>query len=407
MRLPRLASGALLKGGALALERGARLLLVLRAAALLGEDSFGRFQYATTLTAVAGLAAELGLTTWSTRALARAPDGDLRALRVGLTLRALGALPYLLVVALACALGAPGEVRAALAGLGLSTLLLGFAEHLGAALRARERFLREALLQSSRAALLAAAGLLALRLTPSLSALCAALALASLLALALSVAALAPLAPLRALLPAPTRAEASEALREALPLGAASLLSTLYFKADTFFLRALAGDAELGLYAAAYKLFEGSMLLPAALLAATFPALARARDHAPAQRLLERRLALALLLSGAAVAALFALGAGPLLALLYGPRYAASAAPLRALGAAVPLLYLNYGLTHFLVARDRARYHLAFAALLVPASALALALLVPRAGGVGAAWATGLVELALTALCLWGLRQPP
>src|SRR6185369_7289427 len=58
---------------------------------------------------------------------------------------------------------------------------------------------------------------------------------------------------------------ARAARREATALWVAGLLSTLHFR----------GDAEVGIYSAAYRLFEAVMIVPSVVLAVTFPRLAR------------------------------------------------------------------------------------------------------------------------------------
>src|SRR6185312_15982187 len=55
-------------------EKGARLLLVMVAARLLGVAAVGRFQFADTVAALLIVATELGLGIWTTRALARTPE---------------------------------------------------------------------------------------------------------------------------------------------------------------------------------------------------------------------------------------------------------------------------------------------------------------------------------------------
>ena len=83
-----------LKAISLGLERGCRLAVTVLAAPILGEAAFGRFVFASTVTAFLVLAADLGLGTWSTRALARGrPEGDV-VVRVGLGLRTALAVPY-------------------------------------------------------------------------------------------------------------------------------------------------------------------------------------------------------------------------------------------------------------------------------------------------------------------------
>jgi Na+-driven multidrug efflux pump len=75
------------------------------------------------------------------------------------------------------------------------------------------------------------------------------------------------------------------------------------------------------------------------------------------------------------------------------------------LALAVPILFVNYGLTHFLIARDLERRNVAFAGLMLVVNVGVNLVLIPRRGGPGAAWATLITEVVLTACCLLALRR--
>ena len=181
-------------------------------------------------------------------------------------------------------------------------------------------------------------------------------------------------------------------------------MSLLYFKVDTLFLHAMAGDAELGVYGAAYKLFEGALLLPAVVLAVTFPRLARVHDDPPAQRRLEQQLAAALLGLGVLVGATLFFGRALLVETVFGVGFRGAERSLAVLAAGLPLLYVNFGLTHFLVARNLERVTTALSLMMLVLNVGLDVALIPHGGGPGAAWATVLSELALTACCLGALR---
>jgi O-antigen/teichoic acid export membrane protein len=195
------------------------------------------------------------------------------------------------------------------------------------------------------------------------------------------------------------RSLARSAVAQTLPLWLAGLLSLLYFKGDVVILKAFVSDAEIGAYSAAYKIFEGSMILPAVILAATFPPLARANLEPHRQRQWEAALVGLLLGLGALVGGFIYLGSARLIGLIYGAGFARAVPSLRVLALAVPILFLNFGLTHFLIARDLERRNLAFAALMLVVNVAANLLLIPRLGGPGAAWATLVTEIALTICC--------
>jgi O-antigen/teichoic acid export membrane protein len=395
-----------LKALSLGLERGGRLLVTVAAAGVLGQAPFGRFVFASTVTAMLALGTDLGLGIWTTRALARTRSGGEEVVRLGVTLRALAALPYVFAIAVAALVAARGEARSAIEWLGVAALLNAFADHFGAILRGYERFADEARLNAVRAVLTTAVGLAVLAVERSLPALCTGLAAASVGGFVYGVATLRRIAPPAKQTPPAaidwTRARA--ALRQSLPIWLAGLVSLAYFKVDTLFLHGMAGDAALGAYGAAYKLFEGALLLPAVVLAVTFPQLARAHGDPPAQRRLERQLGTSLLGLGLLVGATLFLGRALLVETIFGVGFRSAEGSLAVLAIGLPVLYVNFGLTHFLVARNLERVTTRLSLMMLALNLALDATLIPRGGGPGAAWATILSELALTACCLGALR---
>ena len=88
---------------------------------------------------------------------------------------------------------------------------------------------------------------------------------------------------------------------------------------------------------------------------------------------------------------------------VFGPAFHRAGGSLRILALGVPLLYLNFGLTHYLVARDRERVTTWLALMMLALTVALDVLLIPRRQGPGAALATVLAEIALTACCLGAL----
>jgi O-antigen/teichoic acid export membrane protein len=392
-------SNLALKAASLGLERGCRFLVTVVAAPVLGQAAFGRFAFASTVTMLLALGTDLGLSLWTTRALARDRSHGTPVVRVGLTLRGLAALPFSLAVAVVAALTGERDLRAALVLLGAAALVNSLVDHVGAILRGYDRFADEARLNTARAILTAVAGLAALSVGRSLAGLCAGLAVAAALS---SVYALVLVVRLH---PSLFRTDLDRtlvrvALEQGFPIWIGGLLSLLYFKVDTLFVRAMAGDAELGAYAAAYKFFEGAHLIPAVVMAVAFPRLARAHVDPFQRRRLEHRIGACLLGLGLGVGAGCFFAGPALVAWIFGPSFERSVVSLRVLAAGVPLLYLNLGLTHFLVARDRERVNTWLALMMLAVTVVLDVLLIPRRAGPGAALATVLAEVVLTASCV-------
>ena len=401
-----------LKALSLGFERGCRLAVTVVAAPILGAAAFGQLVFATTVTAMLALGADLGLGLWTTRALARARTrGDDGRDTVGssLFLRALTVLPYGLAVIVVRGFVGPWDARLAVGLLGIAAFCNGALDHFASIFRGLEDFSAEAKLNALRSLVLAAASFVALAVGRSLVSLSLALATASVVALASGSITLGRRfsAPGTLQLPrVPGWLELRAVLRDSLPLAAAGLLSLFYFKVDTFFVRSFAGDAELGAYGAAYKLFEGAMLLPAVVLAVSFPRIVRAHEGRDRARSFEGPLTVVLLLAGAVVGGLFFFGAGPLIELFFGTSFGRAKDSLRVLAYGLPLVYANFGLTHFLVARGRERINTALALMMLVFTVGLDCALVPRGGGPGAAAATALAEIALTLGCLLALRTP-
>jgi O-antigen/teichoic acid export membrane protein len=394
-----------LKAVSLGLERGGRFLVAVAAAACLGQTSFGRFVFASTITAMFAFGTDLGLGIWTTRTLARDRSDAEHVVRLGLTLRVIAALPYALAIAATALVVGRGEARPAIAWLGVAALLNAFADHFAAVLRGYERFADEARLNTLRAVLTTVAGLLALGIGRSLGTLCAGTAVASLGGFLYGLAMLVGIRQARSAGGAfPDRGDVWATLRQSLPIWFAGLLSLVYFKVDTLFLHAMTGDAELGAYGAAYKLFEGALLLPVVLLSVTFPQLARTHGDTLAQRRLERQLAALLLGLGLGVGGIYFFGRGPLIEVVFGAEFRRAEESLAVLALGLPVLYVNFGLTHFLVARDRERATTLLALMMLVLNVALDVALIPHGGGPGAAGATVLSELALTAGCLVALH---
>jgi O-antigen/teichoic acid export membrane protein len=396
----------LFKGVSVPVEKGSRLVLMLAAAPALGVAAFGCYQFVATLTTFLMLCTEMGLGVWTTRTLAR--DRSRAAVLVGtaLRIRGLAVVPYLVVMALVVAALTRGDTRVAIVFLAPIALGNAVVDYAATVFRGFERFQDEAGLNVIRALLTMGAGLGALALRPTVAALGAGVlagtsvsAVAAFLLLARRYRLIGRSAGRRF-----DRHVAREALSQGIPLWLVTIISLLYFRGDVLLMRVFVGDAEIGAYSAAYKIFEGAAILPGVILAGAFPALARAHDDPARQRRWERLLVATLVALGAAAGAALYAGDARIVALVYGRGYLRAVPSLRILSLAVPLLFLNGALTTILIARNLERRNLLFAVLMLGVNTGANLILIPRLGGPGAAWATTLTETALTVCCLVVLR---
>lgn len=187
--------------------------------------------------------------------------------------------------------------------------------------------------------------------------------------------------------------------RDVFPLGAAVLISALYFRIDVYFIQQWHGFQPVGGYNAAFRLVDALRLLPAAVMAVTFPLLVRTSDMQ-----LVRKIGGRLAVAGLALAAICGFGATAIVPVIYGESYAYAAPAFAVLSLALPLFFLNYALTHQVIGWDGQRAYLLIVTLALAGNVAANLLLVPTHGIIGAAIATVLTEVIVTAGCLYALR---
>lgn len=197
---------------------------------------------------------------------------------------------------------------------------------------------------------------------------------------------------------------ALELARQALPFFGLALADVLLQRLDIVLVGLVGGATAAGLYSAAYNLVRVGIKIIQSVWRALYPTLSRLSAQAPARYRQWIGLSLRyglLVCVGAAVGTALA---APLLTLLYGADFPGSAPVLRILLWVMPLFFVESALiTHFLVQQ---RPHAALR--LTAAHVTAMALLLPPGvwlgGAVGAAWAA---LIAQTAGVLIGLLLRP
>lgn len=199
----------------------------------------------------------------------------------------------------------------------------------------------------------------------------------------------------------------------ALPLMLNNLLNAVFFRFDTFILKAFgAGQGYLlvAQYDTAYKVINIAMILPPVVTFAVFPVLARrAADNRAGLREAQNRTLQALLLLGFPLAVGMAVLARDLIPLLAGRQAAAylpaSSDALAILAWFLPLSFVNGLLQYVLIAINRQRAITRAFALGALFNLAANLLCVPRYGIYAASVITILSELVLLAVFLPLLRR--
>jgi len=205
------------------------------------------------------------------------------------------------------------------------------------------------------------------------------------------------------------RAIAAALLRQAGIMLIGGIAVQIEMRADIVIMGRLLGDHDVGIYSAALRLVEAPNFLPMIIMTAMAPLLAAA--YASSRRMFDNALLAfyrVMALVGWTVTIGFWLAADVIVALLYGPAYAASAPLLALLGFRVLLTGFAFGKTLFLTNTHQLWL---FSAMAISGMVVNIALnllLIPRYGTFGAVYAS-LMALALRTFAmdlLWASTRP-
>lgn len=186
-------------------------------------------------------------------------------------------------------------------------------------------------------------------------------------------------------------------VRQGFPLAVVAVLSLLYFNIDMIMLGKLRGEASVGVYGAAYRLFFTFATFFNPLLTAAFPAMSRLYQETDGARLARAYRSSVKFLLGASIP--LAVGGAMLsegiIDFIYGSEFGASAPVFRWFSLIIFVAYLNSVNCYFLTSIKRQGI-LAKAIGLTAAVNLVLNwVMIPMYGEFGAVWATMVSEVLL------------
>ena len=386
-----------LKGTADAAGKAVTLVITVAAARTLVADAFGVMALAMATGWLLGVATDAGLSMHLAREAARG-SADRRFLVEVLRLRAgLAYVAATLIVFLTPAI-VPPHWKMQFALVVFAQLTAAIVDTIAHYFRGVQRSEIESVIHASHRLATLALGLVVLTWWPRLDFLGAAMLLPALAAMLVSIA-LAWRLSRSAISNQQPAISASSFVRDILPLGAAIFISALYFRIDLYFLERWHGLEAVGGYNAVFRLVEAMRLLPAAVMAVTFPLLVQSTDTR-----LVQRLGGALAGAGFAMAPLGVIASTLIVTTIYGAPFAYAAPAFAMLSLSLPLFFLNYALTHQVIGWDGQRAYLLIATLALAANIVANIALVPAHGMIGAAIATLLTEVAVTAGCVTSLN---
>jgi O-antigen/teichoic acid export membrane protein len=372
----------------------AAFLLIARA---YGQGGIGEYAFAMAFTGVFAVLANFGKDLFAIRHVSQNPQDDGRCFSTLTTLSALLA-PLLLAVVLGLgfALGFPAERMAVVLALGVFQITMYLHEVITARFRVREQMLIPAVVDGSvKLLVLLGVGTLAwagASLPVTLASFPVVMLAATGFSLVLQQRFYGRLSP------GLDRDLLTTAWPQMWVLGANLFVHLAYAKVDVLMLGMLRTEAEVGLYAAALRPVVGVVVIVSMASYALYPVLSRMHaGHEPGLLPFFRRAAAAVFLICSAGAMTAVYWAEEVVVLLFGPDFVESASVLRVLAGLLLVTGLNAFLEPMLFAGGYQRVRLYALGAMALANIVLNAVLIPRFGYLGAAWATLISETALLA----------
>lgn len=375
------------------------LLTTILLTRMLTQSAYGAYTTAFTYMGIVYVFADAGITLIGVREAAREPDRLGQWLSATLSLKlALALLVYGIAVAAVFALPYAADVRAATAMVGVAFFFLTLAGGLDIAYQSRLAMQIPAAADVS-VKLVALAGVAALfiyQLRRPVDA-------APLFYLAVGITAGANLlafavrwAGLRHLLSVPlafTTRDWRRLLALALPMGAATILGQIHYKADVILLGLLRSQADVAVYGVAYKVIDFMLVFCAVFAGMVYPVLARRaeEDRERLRAALTRVLNTTIALAAPAALGTILLAPGILL-IVGGGRYESAATVLQLLAVSVIFSFVNMIYTYVIIVQNRQATLIWVSVINITANVALNLYAIPRFSYVGSATATDITE---------------
>jgi O-antigen/teichoic acid export membrane protein len=406
----RLTQNTAIKLGSELIGRAASFVLMVLAARHLGETDFGWYNYGLALGFVLAQLADMGLQVLVSREVAVHDRQAQVQVRTAFQIK-LGLSVLVIALLLLFTQSQATSIRSSLRLLGLMLLSQTYLEFVGYVFRGQQALWQEAWLLAGARVLSAVIGVGVLALGGGLAELTMS---GVVVILAVTLWGLGQLRRAGWLQKPATPAAAPleshwlPLFQQALPLGIAIFLSIAYTRLAVLLLQYRLDETAVAQFSAAARLVEPMQIIPASVLAAAFPVLSLAwqQDVRRAKRL-GWQLG-AMLASGGFILALAGwLSAAWLIPWLYGDAYGPTIMVFQLLAFTIPPAFINFSLTHHLIARNQQALIVWFNVVMLALHAFFIWTFVPRWGVVTPAISTIIAECFLLVACLLTLRFTP
>lgn len=191
-------------------------------------------------------------------------------------------------------------------------------------------------------------------------------------------------------------------LKESLPMGAAAVITFLYFKMDTILLSIMRSSSDVGIYNASYKVVENLNFFPAMIVGLVMPIMSRTvfHDWKKFEIVSNHTLKLFVILTVPLVIGTLFLSDG-IVYLIGGDKFAESAEVLRILIFALVCMFFGHFFNATLIAGNLQRTLMFIFAFAAGFNVISNLIVIPVFSYIGAAYISVITELAVVALSVY------
>ena len=182
-------------------------------------------------------------------------------------------------------------------------------------------------------------------------------------------------------------------IKEAWPMGGMAIFVMLRFRIDTVMLSLMMDDIAVGLYSAAYRVSELSMIIPSMFMASVFPVISRYHEDSRSSFMSTYGKSVKYLLYLALPMALIVtLLAGPIVNLIFGSEFSGSIIALQILIWAAAVMYLGMAVGTTIVAANKQMLSLKLTIVSAIFNIILNIIVIPKYGYIGASATTVATE---------------
>ncbi len=384
------------------------IFILVVAVQVLGAEGYGVFTAVLFLAAIANTFSDMGLSQYTTREVARHQDQATTFFSTVLPAKGLiSLLSFSGAFVIGILLGYDQPKLMALLFAGFYVMAQGLTNHCRAYYRAFERMQYEAFSVISEKVFVISLGLYLLLRVRTAEALLGGMALGMTFTLLLNIGwTHRHFAPFRFAYVDPSFFK--KIFPIALPLGLASQFVVIYFRTDAVMIDAMVGESDAGLYGAAYRILEATVLTTVMVTTAVYPRLSRhfKAGRKTAFQLLFRQSAIGVTTIGLGITFILFVFPEWLMLLIKGDdTFLPAAGALMILAWVAPFMCMNNLMTVSLSAADDQRilaYILGCAALV---NLLLNFIVIPRYSFYGACFSTLITEVIVTAFLVFRFKS--